>query len=358
MSWSDLGKRWRITYQMVTPASPDSTMGALEGVEPSSATITEAYYTDTRVQAKLSYVGDGWVRQAFVRIIAELPEEGYRAELGTFLATSDKAELKDGAWTTTLELESMLYALDAQSGINPWTVAAGSLALSAMTQMLKNCHRPYSVLDARDYRLGSTVVYETGTTYLARLFDLADMSGNRLDVDGHGRVTVSPYTLPSQRPETFTIDLKAADGMALNGLTRTSGYLEVPTECIVYHREGSDDSQTEVRGYASNDGRVSFGSRGYVITKVVQLSDLSPATPQAATQKAKEHLAAASGDSIEWTVTTEYMPIHAGDVGWLQNTGDPVYPYRLKVMVKNLELELEHMTMKLTLKLASGNDEE
>lgn len=354
--WNSLGKRWRVTYMMVTPASPDSTMGELEGVLPSSATITESYYTDTRVQAQLSYIGDGWVRQAFVRIIAEIPEEGYREELGTFLAAKDDAKYENGEWKTTLALESMLYALDVQAGKAPWIVKQGAMALAAMEQMLKTCNRPYVLLDAKDHKMTKNTVYETGTTYLARLYDLADLSNNRLDVDGHGRVIVEPYVLPSDRSPSFVIDLAAADGIAVDGIERSSNYLDRPTECVAYHREGTGDEQTETRGYASNSGYVSFGSRGYVITKVVELSDLSPNTSAAANAIAREKLDRSAMESIEWNVTTEYMPIHAGDVGWLQNTGDPVYPQRQKVMVKSREVELEHMTMKLTLKLADSND--
>lgn len=359
IDWAKLGKKWRVTYQMVTPASPDSTMGELEGVDPSSATITESYYTDTRVQAQLSFIGDGWIRQSFIRIIAEVPEEGYREELGTFLATSDDAKESKGEWTTTLALESMLYALDVQAGKSPWTVKKNASGLAAMHQMLDTCHRPYIDLEAKDHIMGSNVVYKTGTSYLERLYDLADLCNDRLDVDGHGRVTIEPYILPDKRTPTFTIDMKAPDGIAQDGIERTSNYLDRPTECVVYHREGSGDSETETRGYASNSGRVSFGSRGYVITKVVELSDLSPNTAAAATQKAKDRLAANSNETVKWQVTTEYMPIHIGDVGWLQNTGDPVYgTTKQKVMVMNRELELKHMTMKLTLKLATSNDTE
>lgn len=356
-NWHELGKRWKVTYQMVTPASPDSTMGTLEGVIPSSATITESYYTDTRVQAQLSYIGDGWVRQSFIRIIAQLPDEGYSEELGTFLATSDDASESKGEWKTTLELESMLYALDVQAGKAPWTVKKGSMALAAMKQMLNTCHRPYTVLGgAKDHQMGSNTVYETGGSYLERLYDLCDLCNDRLDVDGHGRVTIEPYIVPSARTASFTIDMGASDGIAIDGISRSSNYLDRPTECVVYHREGSGADEKETRGYASNAGRVSFGSRGYVITKVVELTDMSPNTTARANAIAAEKLASAAGESIEWQVTTEYMPIHAGDVGWLQNTGDPVYPNRQKVMVKNREIELEHMTMKLTLKLATGND--
>lgn len=356
IDFHELGKRWKITYQMVTPASPNSTMGTLEGVIPSSATITESYYTDTRVQGQLQYVGDGWVRQSFIRIIAEVPDEGYKEELGTFLATSDDAQSGDGEWKTTLALESMLYALDVQAGKSPWTVKKGAMALAAMKQMLSTCHRPYALLDPKDHKMTKNTVYETGTSYLERLYDLSDLCNDRLDVDGHGRVTIEPYIVPSKRSASFTIDMGASNGIAVDGISRSSNYLDRPTECVVYHREGSGDSEKETRGYASNSGRVSFGSRGYVITKVVELSDMSPNTAARANAIAKDRLANASSESIEWTVTTEYMPIHAGDVGWLQNTGDPVYTTRQKVMVKNRELELEHMTMKLTLKLASGSD--
>jgi hypothetical protein len=356
MSWSDLGKRWRVRYQMVTPANLDSIVGDMDGVIASGASVTESYYTDTRVQASLSYVGGAWQRQTWIRIIAEVPDEGYSEELGTFLVSSDDASASNGEWTTSLSLESSLYALSVQAGTEPWTCCSGSMALPVMKQMLDKCHRAYIDKGATDYRFGSNLVYETGTTYLERLYDLADLTNTRLDVDGHGRVTLSQYVAPKYRTPTFTIDLAASDGIAQDGLSRSSDYLSRPTECVVYHQEGSDDDKWEVRGIATNGGHVSYGQRGYVITKVVNLSDMSPATWDYATQQARERLNKSGSEGIEWTLTTEYMPVHAGDVGYLQNTGDPEYGARQTVMVKERTLDLEHMTMQLTLKLVGEYD--
>ncbi len=358
VDWGKLGKTWRIRFVQVTPANLDSEMGELEGVLASGATITEGYYTDTRVQAQLSFIGGGWARQAFIRVIAELPEEGYSEELGTFLATADDASTANGEWTTTLSLESMLYAMDVQAGTEPWVVKAGSTGLAAIESMLNRCHRAYIDAGAKDAWVSSNIVYETGTSYLGRVYDLCDITNNRLNVDGHGRVILTPYTLPKNRAESFTIDLQASDGIAMDGLSRSSDYLTRPTECVVYHREGSGDEETETRGYASDSGRVSYGSRGYIVTKVVELSDMSPNTAWEANSQARTRLDRASSEGIEWQVETEYMPIHAGDVGLLRNTSDPYYPEQQKVMVKDRTLDLEHMKLTLTLKLVGDYDSE
>lgn len=372
VDWAKLGKTWRVRYKMVSPSDLNSTLGELEGVVPSTASITESYYGDTRVQAKLSFVGDGWVRQSFVRIIAELPDEGYKEELGTFLATSDDASTENGEWTTSLDLESMLYALDQESGVQ-WTVKEGASALHAIERMLKNCGRDYIDKTANDKVLGKNHVYQADKSFLARVYDLCDRSGNRLDVDGHGRVTVEKYVRPRKKTPSFEIDLKAADGMAHDGVSRSSNYLQIPTDCVVYATKNEDYTTTNAKGKkvtkqrtkyvygtASNGGRVGRGKRGYVITKVVNETDVEDPTASGMHAKAKEYLANASGESEQYELTCEYMPIHAGDVGILRGLDDPYYPSKQKVLVKERELELEHMTMKLTLKLANdeGDDDE
>lgn len=356
VDWTSLGKKWNIRYIQVTPSNLNDTMGVLEGVIPSSASITESYYTDTRVQASLQFIGDGWKRQSFIRIIAELVDEDYSEELGTFLASSDDASTSNGTWTTTLELQSMLYALDAETGHKTWTVAKGANSLTAIKQMLKQCKRAYISKSANSKYLKKSRVYTSDKSYLARIYDLCTASNNRLDVDGHGRVIVSKYIRPAKKSASFTIDLESSDGMAHDGLSRSSNYLEIPTECVVYHSETNKKKTTYTYGYASNGGRVSRGKRGYVITKVVSEDDAD--TVPALTKLAKQKLKKASQESLEWSVTTEYMPIHAGDVGYLKNTNDPYYPEKQKVLVKERVLNLEHMTMDLTLKLASDESED
>ena len=356
MDWTSLGKKWRVRFVQVNPTDLDTTMGELADVDITSASISEAYYSDTRVQASIKCLDSAWTRQAWVRVIAEVPDEGYSEELGTFLVTGDDADESNGTWTTTLSCESALYALDLQAAKRPFVVANGAMAKQAMESTLGWCGRDYVDNDAPDHMMGGDVVFETGSSILERLYDLADRCDIRLDVDGHGRVTLDRYVLPANRSSSFAIDLKASDSIALDGISRTSNYLEIPTECIVSYTSGSGDDATEIQGYAENGGRVAIGERGYVVSKVVSLTEMAPETFERADAIARERLDKASNESAEWTLTTEYMPIRIGAVGTLRNHGDPYYSGDQKVMVKSRDIDLKDMTMKLTLKLASAND--
>lgn len=357
MDWHELGKKWRIRVMQVQPANMDNVTGELADVDLTSATISENYYSDTRAQASLSFLGDAWTRQNWVRIIAEVPDEGYSCELGTFYASADDASESNGTWVTSLTLDSALSAFDQKALLGCYVINEGSMVKPAMTQLLNWCGRTYADLSAPDYRATSNLVYDTGESALSCLFDMADLCGIRLDVDGHGRITLEPYVHPAMRPTTFFIDMKASDSIALDGVSRSSNYLEIPTECVVTYTSGSGDDEVSITATATNEtGRVGWGQRGFAVTKVVSLSEMSPETWERAAQIARERLSRSSNESAEWTITTEYMPIRIGAVGTLANTGDPYYPGTRKVMVKSRTIDLSDMTMQLTLKLASAND--
>ena len=357
--WSRLGKRWRVRAVQVSPTNMDRVIGELADVDMTSATVTENYYSDTRVQASLAFLGDAWERQSWVRILAEIPEEGYSCELGTFYAGADDASESNGTWKTSLALDSALSALDQKALLGCYVISAGSMVKPALTRLIGWCGRTYADCGAGDYRITSDVVYDTGESVLSCLYDMADLCGIRLDVDGHGRVTLEPYVEPRNRPETFVIDMGSADSIAHDGVSRTSNYLEIPTECVVIYTSGSGDGEVRIEATATNEsGRVGWGQRGYAVTKVVSLSEMSPETWNRAAQIARERLDRSSNESAEWELTTEYMPIRIGAVGVLRNAGDPYYPGDRKVMVKSREINLADMTMKLTLKLASANDTE
>jgi hypothetical protein len=359
VDWSDLEHKWSINVYQLDPADMSSMWGRLEGVDLSTCSISEGYYTDTRVQGQLSYYDAERNRQAFIQIRATVPNV-HTEILGTFLVTNDDVSYEGGSLKTTLNLESMLYALDVQAMKAPWVVKKGTSFSTFANQILNTCHRPWRNCSMRGYTYGSAVSYSTGTSYLSALYDACSTSNNRLDVDGRGNVTIEPYILPKKRTPIFNINLNDVTGIAHDGVTRSSDYLELPTDCVVYYNRDSDNVTDCVRGYASNGGRYSFGQRGYVVTKVVSVSEEPKGGATALANKAKTLLANASVENVTWEVTTEYMPVHAGDVGYLQGMTLDISPYNTRqlVMVKNVELELEHMTMKLTLKSANSNDEE
>lgn len=366
MDWLDHRHSHRLVAAMVSQTNLDSPMGTLEGVIPSRSSVTASYYTDTRTSARLAYVGDGWVRGSLVRLTYEIPEWNYKRELGTYHATKDPAQRDHGQWHTDLELHSMLHAM-SRDVAGPMALAKGASALAAAKQILSAARRAYLAPKARDAKLKEPLVLESGSDQLKRLYALAKACDNRLDVDSHGRVLVEPYQAPYAKAPKLAIDLGDPRGVALDGMSRTSSWLEMPNRAYVSYRYSAEvtkggrktTEQREIVEYADATGARSPASVGWVITDVHSLSEMSPQTAARAQQLAKEHLRNGSYEHAEWELSTTYLPLWEGDVVELVvRDGPEQYRGRRKCLVKSLDLELRHFTMRLTLKEVRPYDDE
>lgn len=359
--WHDLTRRGVVTVTMVNPTDLDATMGELEGVDLSGSSLSYGYYADTRVTGKLRVVGDGWVRGSWLRIGYRIPEWDYQTELGTFIVTNDTASRERGAWTYELDLQSALYGLSTNLLVRPWAIARNAMALKAIRQCVTGGGGTIVTDGARDYRLKGAKVVETGTSRLSAVYALCDMANDRLDVDGHGRVVVAPYVVPASRAPSLTIDLADRRGVAQDGITRTTDWLQMPTVAAVQYTYDAGGKQREINASATvaSTAHQSYANRGYVVTDLHQLSEMAPATAQRAQQLAKQFLANDATEHVEWEVTTTYLPIKAGDVVELVvHDGLEDYQGARKCLVKTCELELGTMAMKLTLKETASGDEE
>lgn len=357
--WRDLSRRDVLTFEMVSPTSIDQVYGELEGVDLSSSTLTAAYYTDTRTSGSLKVVNSNWVRGSMIRVIHEIPEWGYRNELGTYIVTNDSAERENGVWVTELTLNSRLFGLSTDKHPRTWTIATNARALKAITDSLKASGCPYTTSGAKDKTYKSAVVVEPGTARLSALFDMANASGNRLDVDGHGRVTVKAAVSPSGKVPSWRIDLSDPRGVAVDGLSRSTDWLQMANVAVVNHKYTDKKSEKEIVGIAraSSSLHQSHAQRGYTVTNFQSVSELSPKTQARAQALANEALAKDSRELIEWELSTTYLPIWEGDVVELVvHDGDELYRGVRKCLVKSLDLDLGHMTMNLTLKETSSGD--
>ena len=350
-----------LVVQMVSPQNPDVVVGVLDGVEPSGSSLSAAYYTDTRTSGKLSVVGDGWVRGSFLRILVRFPSEGIERELGTYVVSDDPATRNHSRWASDLELPSMLYALSTPVGPRPWTIASGGSVREACESILQANRRPY-VYEGNDWTVDSPVVYESDTDALERLFSLCEMAGNRLDVNAHGEVVISPYVERRRMSAAFEIDLESPRGIAHDGVQRSSDRLSIPNRVAVAYRYSEQvDGETverEINAHADASGDTSFASRGYIVTDFRVLDDLSPATEARAQELADEYLGNQLG-LVEWQLDCQYLPIWEGDVVELVvHDGMDEYAGRRHCLVKNVELDLQYLTMRLTLKETASRDAE
>lgn len=354
--WHDLTRTDKLTFQMVSPTNVDQTYGTLEGVELSGSSLSAAYYSDTRTSGTLRVVGGNWRRGSLIRVVHEVPEWSYRNELGTYIVTDDPCTWQHGAWVTELELHSRMFGLSTDRHVKPWTIAKNARALAAMEQSLKAAGCPYRKIGSvKDTTYKSAKVIEAGTTRLSALFTLANAASDRLDVDGHGRVTIKPYVAPQSKAASYRIDLADERGVAMDGVRRTTDWLQLPSMSAVSYRytetKGGKSVQREIIGVAkvSSNLHQAYTQRGYNVVDFRTLSTLSPVTQAHANEIAASDLKGNSRELIQWELDTTYLPIWIGDVVKLVvNSGS--YTGARNCLVKSLDLNLEHMTMHLTLK--------
>lgn len=360
VDWTQPTKRkWAFEFRLIPPNKLNDSYGTLNNVDISSVSITEGYYTDTRMQGKMTYYGKNPYRQAYIRIIAKDTTTGYVEELGTFIPTSDDVTMEGSVVKTSVNLESILYGISQQKLQKTWVCQYSDYAKSHL----------YDIFETKcGFVAGESIVIDTiysptvsvsaicdaGSSILELIYGICNASNYRLSVDGHGCVHVGFYVAPSERDATFTITADSADSIVLDGVTRSSNYLEMASQVTVH---ATDDNSNELTSTKTASGRLSIAQRGYVVGKYYDVSSMTPFTQARADQLASEYLTKATNENMEWTLTTEYMPIRAGDVGYLEGLQDNYgYGTKKKVLVKSRDLDLATMTQKLTLKLASSND--
>lgn len=364
IDWKDLSRTDKLEFVMVSPQSMDQTLGTIVDVDLTKSNLSSMYYTDTRTSGSIAFLDpDQYVPNSLIRIIHRVPDKGYSNELGTYLVRANPMQRTKGYWMSTLTLESRLEGLALNLAKDPWTVAQSASMLTAMRQMLENCNVHYEFLGAKDKVATSTFVYETGGSYLSRLYDLCSLSGNRLDVSGHGLVTISAYVQPKSKSPVFKIDLADIHGIAGDDISLTSSYMETPNRAIVCYRYTEDVNgesvDREITAYADSTGNNSITARGYVVADYYEVTELEPATYATALNMATSRLANQQKDKVEWELNMPYFPVWEGDtVELIVHDGPESYRGSRHCLVKSQKISLDKMTMDLVLKETASGDEE
>lgn len=357
-----------IHIYMVSQNDKSSVYGELEGVDLSGSSLTAAYYTDTRTSGRLSVHNTNWIRNSFLRVDYIVPKFGYSRVLGTYVVTDDNSSFEKNSWKTDLTLQSAgLYTLSNDLGHSNWTVAKGASAKKALKQMLDASKQLYIDKSSNDYTMGDNVVYEAGGSVLERIFALAEMAQIRLDVDPYGKITLNNYIHPFYRAPSYRFDLTDVRGVIQDGISRSSDWMEIPGKAIVRHKwseeVGSGDKketvEREVIGYAEASGNFSPGARGYYISNMYDVDDMSPKTVAEATRLAQNYIKADANETVEWSINMMYAPIWEGDIVdiFIPPTVDTVntsYTGIRRCLVKDVDINLQDMTMSVSLKETSN----
>lgn len=384
VDWRDTTARHVIRVVQVSQTNLDDQLGELEGVDLSGSSLEWGYYTDLRTSGKLRVYGEGWERGRFLRVYHEMPDYGYSEVLGTYVVTNDDAEEVNGVWVYELELQSTLQMLVDDLLTQPWVIAKGGSSLDAIRHVLltSGAHSMRKVwaallnpndsvveLDtslAEDVQATTAQIMKAGQSRLECLFALCKMGNNRLDVSPMGNPVIRRRRSLAHVEPKFRLDVADRRGVIIDGsLKHHTDWLELPDTYAVSHsftdKNGGDgkSEQREIYGEAhvrASDSHA-VANRGYSIVHFESLRDMEPKTASRASEIARQRLKEQSVELMEWDLSTIYLPITEGDVVELVvRSGIERYRGVRRCMVKDVEVELEHMTMSMTLKEVASGD--
>lgn len=345
--WRDGSREDRIFVQRVDPHDLGRVLGVVDGLAPDGCSITEGYYTDARATASIRHEGAWGDDLSWLRVVHECPAYGYRAELGTFLVDKVEETQQDGMLVTDLSCESVLWGLAYDMVDYPITFGAGSTAHQAFRAILRITDKSGRVLaGAPDERYGQTVVHDVGDSFLKDLFGVAESCGGRIDVDGHGAITLGPYAPPSRRAPDWEIDARDARTLVLSDDDRlTTSVGDAASRSIAKHSVGQDST---VAG-AADVGQASMASpsrRGWCKAVVHDVQDMQPEEAWRARQLARQYLAEDSDVARERSISCMYFPVHEGHIVRYTDARGASGKY----LVKEVKVDLGKMTVDLTLK--------
>ena len=359
IDWKDQTRRGELHAYMIPPQRLDDSYGELLGVDWSSLSISAGYYTDTRTSGSLSIVDGNWIRNSFIRIVYEIPEWDYSCEIGTYAVVSDNAVRRNGSWITTLELQSMLWTMNKDLTPAPLTLAKGSLASTALKRELDDAGREYVYPFGADAKMTGPTALESGQSKLSRAFILCNWSRTRLDVDGHGRITCKKYVEPASKTPKLSLDLLDERGVVKDGVSRSTDWAEMPSSYILLYKYSDKDAngksvdreiRAEVHLVSPKMHQVA-ANRGYEVSILESISDMSPKTYARAVEIAKQRLLERTSETVEWEIETKYMPLWEGDVITLTiPDGITDYQGKRKCLVKSIDLTGPYLDMRMTLK--------
>lgn len=332
MDWMDRSRIDRFTYEMIDPFNIDTSRGYLENVVSSSTMITHGYYTDTRVSAKITVADHNYIPYSLIRIHHYVDDENFHEELGTFFVSSISSST-EYVKEDTFNLVSMINRIS--DDVLPWNYSIGmnKSALNAIKDLFSKFGVSYSILaGCGDKVYSSAVVYGVGESVLSTIFELASFCGNRLGVNGHGTLTLSPYSVPSSKTPVF--EFNDHNGTVIGAITKNNNPFDSVNRVVV----SAEKNEQKVTGYADvdNASAIAYSKLGRRKAVIETVNELSPFNGSQASLKAKSLLASYEQDPAEYSFQGIYTNLNPGDVVTIGIDGQ----YK-KAMIKNKEFTLD-----------------
>ena len=338
IDWADPKRTDVIHCQMVDPNNLDEVYGDINDVQLGSTPVTYGYYTDTRYSSKITFLRDNnYVENMWVRIVHEVPSDGYVNELGTFIPVSPNVDYQ-GAVTQSYDLQSPLWALNNDLCTSVFSVGKGASFVNAFKRACENCNRPYILQNPNDFAAEKAVVFEAGTSYLQILMDIAGATNNRVDLDGHGRIVLAPLVDMRYLSPAWELDVDDPRSMVIEGTVKMEPESdEVPNRTIVVN--GNYIGVADL----PDGAEYSAAQRGYI--KAQKYSGTGIKSNSAAKAMAQAYLDGFS-KVTQWSLSTLYFPCKCGE-----NVTFKIDGVKHLCMIQSIDpVDLETMTQKLTLR--------
>lgn len=308
--WMDAKRQDRFAFEQVDPNDLDAPRGWLDGVVLRDCGITQGYYTDMRESATVVAVDPGYIENSLIRIHHYVDAWDYHAELGTFFVESIEPTVSDGHEAVSFSLVSMMARVSDDRLVAHYPIPQGRYALTALRDLAGRYGVDLSIAgNCPDSRYSKTALYEFGESVMTVFFEVADKSGARLGVSGHGAMTAERYVAPSARTPVF--EFSDTNGTIVGKVKITSDFFSSTNRTGVIAKQG----EAEVMGYADlqSSSLMSRSRRGRRVTVTYNDDELSPFTRAAAARVARSYLDEDAGEDREYEFDGVYVPMRDGD---------------------------------------------
>lgn len=328
--------RWEVLHHNTT-TGVDTLAGTLDGVVEPSAQLSWSLYNAVKgtgslkvndlpaAKSGLLRIGDVALAAARIRpvlVIDGLPE----IPLGVYLFSAAPEDWSGAGRVYGLELLDRCTVLDQDEIEVSYTVAAGTVILSAVASVIASAGEAISVNAAVTTATSSAMVWPAGTSKLQIVNDLlAAMNYNALWVDGVGNFRATPYVVPASRPIGYELlnglERELVDGdlsIYSEAWSRDRDLFKVPNKVItVQSGSGEEEPLTGLATNTTTDPTdptypFSYAARGNRwISKVIDGVEV----PDGTTGEQEDYLDARArssliaSSSVQAAVSVKHLPI-------------------------------------------------
>lgn len=358
MDWYKTGYSYAVNVLTVSPTDVRKTLGELKGVQLDTVSISENYYSDSRIQAKLTTVtkeeeSDGYIPYARLRIVLSIPSQDWIEPLVTGYVSDISESKEHGYIKRSYTIEGTMWGLLDHVMKDSVTIGKGAKMVSIWCSLMeKQTKMQFDTTNSQDHLFSNTIVYEAGSKLGTILFEISE-SYSRMDTDGYGVVTLRKYTAPAKRGADRKVFFNQFKNITLPPTSNTTSDYDNPGRVVVtasvsIEKDGKTTQQVVVGSYdAPASDKNSINIRGYLTGITESYSGVSENPSKSELDSvAKKKYTDAQSTGKEWDASSVFANYHAGEViTYIHSNLE-----ESKCLIKTVNTNLASFTQDLTLK--------